>query len=60
MNDQEKIDYQTTVRNLIFTVSTLKLEIFEVAYALERGDITAQDAAKRLYCALDGEVSSER
>lgn len=47
-------DYQQAIRNLRETVAALKSEMHEVAYALEYGDITPQDAAKRLESALNG------
>ena len=53
-------DYQQTIRNLRETIAHLKSEMHEVSYAIEYGDVTQWEAAKRLRDALNGEVQSER
>lgn len=47
-------DYQQAIRNLRETVAALKSEMHEVAYSLANGDVSPQDAAKRLESALNG------
>lgn len=53
-------DYQQAIRRLRETVATLKSEMHEIAYSLQVGAITPQDAAKKLQSAINGEVQSEQ
>ena len=52
-------DYQQAIRNLREPVAALKSEMHEVAYLLECGGVTPQDAAVMLDRAINGEVQNE-